>query len=304
MARPWFKNALAGVVARRTVRDAAERYVEDRRLRKSDAAAKDAKGRIDRVILPKLGDRPLDRLTTADIDKWLKSMVPTGLDEDATRKAKESANRNLITLKALLNHAWKINLVASNAPWRKAKAFSETSRARDVFLKQAQRASLLEHSPGTFRDLVQAALLTGARYGELCGLLVADFDKAGRILSIRRGKTGGRPVPLSDAAASLIARLARNKLPGAHLFTKDDGRPWQHSDQDELMRDAAKAAKLPKGTVFYTLRHTFIASALTGGMGIHQVAKMCGTSVRMIEKHYDKFLHSDVRERLNRIAFA
>ena len=56
--------------------------------------------------------------------------------------------------------------------------------------------------------------------------------------------------------------------------------------------------------MFYTLRHTFIASALTGGIGIHQVAKMCGTSVRMIEKHYDKFLHSDVRERLNKIAFA
>lgn len=70
------------------------------------------------------------------------------------------------------------------------------------------------------------------------------------------------------------------------------------------MRDAATAAKLPKGTVFYTLRHTFIASALTGGMGIHQVAKMCGTSVRMIEKHYDKFLHSDLRARLNKIAFA
>lgn len=30
-------------------------------------------------------------------------------------------------------------------------------------------------------------------------------------------------------------------------------------------------------------------------MGIHQVAKMCGTSVRMIEKHNDKFLHSDAR---------
>jgi len=31
---------------------------------------------------------------------------------------------------------------------------------------------------------------------------------------------------------------------------------------------------------------------------------MCGTSVRMVGKHYDKFLHSDVRARLNRIAFA
>lgn len=304
LARPWFKNALAGVVARRTVRDAAERYVEALRLRKSEAAAQDAKGRIDRVILPKLGDRPLDRLTTADIEKWIHGLVPAGLDGDATRKAKESANRNLVTLKALLNNAWRTGLVASNSPWRKAKAFAETKRARDVFLTPEQRARLLEHCAGAFRDLVQAALLTGARYGELCGLLVSDLDKANRTLSIRHGKTGGRPVPLSDAAAALIARRTKSKLPGAFLFTKDDGRPWQHSDQDELMRDAAKAAKLPKAAVFYTLRHTFIANALKGGMGIHQVAKMCGTSVRMIEKHYDKFVPSDVRESLNRIAFA
>lgn len=70
------------------------------------------------------------------------------------------------------------------------------------------------------------------------------------------------------------------------------------------MRDAAKAARLPKGTVFYTLRHTFIASAITGGVDIHTAAKITGTSVRMIEQHYGKLLHDDARERLNRIAFA
>jgi len=72
---------------------------------------------------------------------------------------------------------------------------------------------------------------------------------------------------------------------------------------DELMREAAKKARLPAGTVFYTMRHTHIANALTGGVAIHQVAKLCGTSVRMIELHYDKFLHSDAHERLNKIAF-
>lgn len=170
--------------------------------------------------MPKLGDRPLDRLTTADIEKWHHGLVPIGLDDDATRKAKESANRNLITLKALLNNAWRTGLVASNSPWRKAKAFAETKRARDVFLSPEQRARLLEHCPGAFRDLVQAALLTGARYGELCGLLVSDFDKRNKTLSIRRGKTGRRPVPLSDGAAAVNARLAKSKLPAAWESTR------------------------------------------------------------------------------------
>lgn len=303
-AREWFKQATAGVVARRTVREAAERYVEALRLRRGEAAAKDAQGRISRTILPKLGGRPLDRLTTADIEEWQHGLVPAGKDQEGTRKMKESSNRNLITLKALLNNAWRTGLVGSNSPWRKVRAFARTTRARDVFLTPEQRRRLLEHCKGAFRDLVQVALLTGARYGELRELRVSDFDAGRKVLNIRQGKTGARAVPLSDAARTLFARLCRSKLPGAYMLTKDDGTPWKHSDQDEPMRDAAKAARLPKGTVFYTLRHTFIASAITGGVDIHTAAKITGTSVRMIEQHYGKLLQDDARERLNRIAFA
>ena len=110
-------------------------------------------------------------------------------------------------------------------------------------------------------------------------------------------------MPLSDAAAQLFERLSEDKLPGAHLLTRGDGQPWHHSDQDKLMREAVKKARLPHGTVYYTLRHTFIANALTGGMDIHTVAKLCGTSVPMIENDYGKLLHSDARTKLNRIAF-
>jgi len=191
----------------------------------------------------------------------------------------------------------------SNVAWSKVEAFPDTRNARKVFLNHEQRKRLLEHCSGGFRDLVEIALLTGARYGELRTLLVADYDKTRRILSIRKGKTGPRDVPVSEAAAAVIARARGSKLPATPLFTRDDGEVWAHSDQDELMREAAKKARLPVGTVFYTMRHTHIANALTGGVAIHQVAKLCGTSVRMIELHYDKFLHSDAHERLNKIAF-
>lgn len=80
-----------------------------------------------------------------------------------------------------------------------------------------------------------------------------------------------------------LSAMAAN-LPGYRFHA------LKHSDQDEPMRDAARAAKLPKATAFYTLRHTFIASAITGGMDIHTVAKITGTSVRMIEEHYGKLL--------------
>jgi len=302
-ARAWFKETQAGILGRWTVEDAATRYLEALALRKGDKAAADARGRIDRCIKPNIGEKPLDRITTADIGEWLHSRVPAKLGEEEKRQAKDSANRNLTTLKALLNHAWRNDMVGSNAAWSKIKAFENVGESRKVFLTAEQRKRLLDNCAGAFRDLVEAGLLTGARYGELRTLLVSDYDKARRILGIRQGKTGARDVTLSDAAARLFDKLRKGKLPGGYLLTRDDGLPWQHSDQDELMREAVKKARLPHGTVFYTLRHTFIANALTGGVDIHAVAKLCGTSVRMIELHYGKLLHTDAREKLNRIAF-
>lgn len=302
-ASAWFKETAAGVVGRSTVKDAAARYVDSRRIEKGEPAARDAQGRIDRCINPELGTRPLDRLTTADVEEWRNGLVPAKLDEENTRRAKDSANRNLATLKALLNHAWRIGLVGSKDAWAKVEKFKGMGEARKVFLNPEQRKRLLDQCAGSFRDLIEAGFLTGARYGELRALLVSDYDKARRVLSIRKGKTGPRSVPLSDAAAKLFDRLRKAKLPSAALLTRDDGQPWQHSDQDKVMREAVKKAKLPHGTVYYTLRHTFIANALTNGIDIHTVAKLCGTSVAMIEAHYVKLLHSDARGKLNRIAF-
>ncbi len=302
-ARAWFKETHVGIFGRTTISDAADSYLKSLKLRKGDRAEADARGRIERCIRPDLGGKELDRLTTAVIEDWLHGLVPDGLGEEETRKAKDSANRNLTTLKALLNNAWRTNKVGSNAAWSKVKAFENVGESRKVFLSTEQRKRLLDNCTGAFRDLVEAGLLTGARYGELRTLLVLDYDKARRVLSIRQGKTGARDVTLSDAAAKFFDRLRKGKLPSAHLLARYDGLPWQHSDQDELMREAVKKARLPQGTVFYTLRHTFIANALTGGVDIHAVAKLCGTSVRMIELHYGKLLHKDAREKLNRIAF-
>jgi integrase len=309
-ARSWFKETEAGVVGRSTLKHAATRYVESRRIEKGEATARDAEGRIARCINPTLGSRSLDRITTADIEHWRNSLIPSGLNAEETRKAKDSANRNLATLKAILNHAWRTGLVGAKDAWAKVEKFKGIGEARKVFLTHEQRQNLLEQCAGGFRDLIEAGLLTGARYGELRSLSVSDYDKARKVLSIQKGKTGPRSVPLSDAAAKLFDRLRQSKLPNAALLTRDDGQPWQHSDQDKLMREAVAKAKLPNGTVYYTLRHTFIANALTGAgtkngsIDIHTVAKLCGTSVAMIEKHYGKLLEFDARAKLNKIAFA
>ena len=40
----------------------------------------------------------------------------------------------------------------------------------------------------------------------------------------------------------------------------------------------------------YDLRSTFASDALAAGVGIHALARIMGTSVRMIERHYGTLL--------------
>jgi hypothetical protein len=59
---------------------------------------------------------------------------------------------------------------------------------------------------------------------------------------------------------------------------------------------------VPADTVLYWRRHTHISLALLAGVNIQVRAENVGTSVRMIEKHFWKFLNRDRRAMFDRLA--
>lgn len=62
---------------------------------------------------------------------------------------------------------------------------------------------------------------------------------------------------------------------------------------------AVRRAGLDPAATFYCLRHTSISWALKSGVPAQALAEYTGTSVRMIEKHYGKFLRADKRAMLD-----
>ena len=293
-ALKWFADADRGVSSdRNTVADACRLYVEDREREKGEACAQDAKMRFKRTVDgTAFGDRPLDKVRTPHIKTWFHGL----------KISKASANRTLTALKAALNFAVSSRLVSASATqeWAEVKPYKDASQRRDLFLDLKQRRALLANSEGALRDLLEAAMLTGARAGEMVNATRAQFDARTACISFR-GKTGPRTVPLSAPALALFKRLSESKLPAARLLVRDDGKPWAHSDWDELVRDAAAAAELPPRTCLYTLRHSFITQAIQDGLSILDVARLVGTSVMMIEKHYGHLVHTVARERLAKV---
>jgi integrase len=275
------------------VADACRRYVEERRTSKSKDCARDAEARFEREIYDEpMGNRSIAKLRAAQIKAWR-----DGLDMSPASK-----NRTLVALKAALNLAVRErNVPATQAQeWRDVKPLPGAYRRRDLFLDLEQRRAMVNAAAGAVRDLIEAAMLTGARAGELVNATRKQFDK--RHCSMQfTGKTGTRVVPLSPAACSLFARLSESKLPSAHLLVRDDGKPWAHSDWDQAVREAAAKADLPQGVCLYTLRHSFITTALTAGMTTLDVARLVGTSIMMIEKAYGHLVASAARERLAKV---
>lgn len=293
-----------------TVAQAMAAYLEH--LEKKGARSKAvSEFSINAHILPELGALEVGRLTRRTIETWHKELAEKGrrstgkrreepvlLDppttEDAKRARKDTANRILTVLKAGLNLAHTEGLVEAT-PWRDVRPFQDVARSRVRFLSLEEQTRLLAACEGDFAALVRGALLTGARYGELCRCKVQDFDPAAGTLYIERGKTGKpRHVRLSKQAVTWFKEHAKGRPSSAPLFphsgaarvTRTSSDDWMPYDQVPRMRDACVAAGLdPLG--FHELRHTYASSLVNAGMPLLFVAAQLGhTSTRMVEKHY------------------
>lgn len=299
-AQEWFERAVTLEDARYTVKQCVADYVAHLKVENGEAASKQVKQRLEKHLEPVLGKVELPKLTTRQLKTWHIELVKSDDDPEVVRRSKDSANRILSQAKAAFNLAYRQGLVNSDTAWKRVSAFHDVGEARKLFLTDKQVKRLLAKTTGAFHNLMRAAVLTGARYGELAAVRVQDLDLVHGTLHLT-GKTGSRYCYLPDDAIAFFRTLSHNKLPGARLLPKPDGEPWGKSHQHRPMKEAVKAAKLPRDTVFYSLRHYHISKALIAGLPVQVIAENTGTSVRMIEKHYGKFMPKDRRRLLNQV---
>ena len=128
-----------------------------------------------------------------------------------------------------------------------------------------------------FRTLAQAALVTGARYGELAALRAADFNPDSGTVHVRTSKSGkGRHIVLNDEGAALFKSLAAGRPGDALLLVKADKSQWGKSHQARPMADACDRAKIKPAASFHILRHTWASLAVMAGAPLMVVARNLG----------------------------
>jgi integrase len=304
-----------------TVRECVEEYLGW--LTAHRKSGYDARHRVYTHILRPLGDVHCDRLTTAQIQHWLRSLAasPARLrskkdskkpnirqldrtDPEAIRRRRASANRTLTVLKAALNRAWREGKIPSDETWRRVQPFEEVDAARVRYLAVAEAQRLLNACGPDFRTLAQAALATGARYGELIALRASDFNPDSGTVHVRTSKSGkGRHIVLNNEGMALFKSLAAAKSGNEILLTKSDGTPWKPAHQARPMADACKRARIAPPISFHVLRHTWASLAVMAGGPLMVIARNLGHSdTRMVEKHYGHLAPSYVADAIRAAA--
>lgn len=279
---------------------------------------------VDAHILPKLGERRCDDLSTVELRRWHEGLAKAAprlrakkgkpakvreidrKDPEAVRQRRATANRILTVLKAALNRAYSDEAIASADAWRKVKPFTKADAAKIRYLSADEARRLTNAAGPEFRPLIRAALLTGARWGELTALRAGDFTmqptKKGKedtgSLHIRDSKSGKpRYIPLNAEGLAFFSEHTAGLAPTAHMFTKVDGEPWGRSHQHRPMLAACKHSKITPPCSFHDLRNTYGALLAMAGTPVQVIGALLGHSdTRITERHYAHLAPSHVAD--------
>lgn len=311
-ARSWFETLVSGRVAPSepfSVSDALDEYLEAYRGK----SLSDMRSRSNR-IKPTLGHYQVMDLTAKILTDWhsqqakcqphirakkltRRPFLATAMDSESVRRRRSSANRALTVLKAALNRAALHREWLPVSAWSRVKAFAKVDVAKRRYLSDVEARLLVNATEDEFRPMVKAALLTGARYGELCHARVRDYDPQSKTLWIAETKSGNPRAAYLDAeGVALMEKATVGRAADDHLFVRSDGEPWKASQQLRRMAEAYVAAKIAK-TGFHDLRRTFGARMALKGVPMAVIAEALGhADERITRKHYAHLAPSYVAE--------
>jgi len=270
LAEEWLRDALdqarrgtlPGLVRTgATVADAAAeylRYVEHDRARKPSTVAGYC-WIIDAQILPVLGLRPIESVTTEDVEVWLASV---GGRPSSRTKA-------LVILHGIFERARRVHRLTINPVRDVERPPHVVSGDIEVFSPEEVWALVRAAESEQDAALFLTAAFTGLRMGELLALRWRDVDFAGSVVRVRASYAAGRlttpksgkvrSIPLAPDVAEVLARLGSRER-----FTGDDdlvfpGAAGEHLDGSALRRrfKAALGRAGLRALRFHDLRHTF-----------------------------------------------
>lgn len=205
----------------------------------------------------------------------------------------------------------------SKASPRDAFTLEEIDRIQDHLIatkKTSQNHNERETAEILF-DIMEFILCSGVRAGEEyynvkwgdIQITLENGIPALRVI-ITKGKTGPRPIIVRTSFIASINQMAKNfpeRTKDDYLFRFKDGTRPSKENISRYFTNVLKRLNIRREgesvKTLYSLRHSFITWHLIDGIETFSLTKQCGTSVSMLEKHYEKVKVEDEIARLSGI---
>ncbi len=156
--------------------------------------------------------------------------------------------------------------------------------------------------PPMYASLPMFAAATGLRPEEWQALERSDIDRSSGTLTVRRTVSSGevvdlgktersrRQVPLTQRAVTALDTIPP-RLDTRLIYSAPHGGVLNLDNfRRRTWAPAIEAAGIARPARIYDLRSTFASDALAAGVTVFELARIMGTSVAMIERHYGALL--------------
>ena len=253
------------------------------------------KGYIENHIKPNIGDIPLEKLTTLDLQRLYKTLLANGRVDRLESKGqlKGLSPKTVRNIHQILSSALKLaqeqRIILTNPAEGCALPKVEHREMKTLPVEQLQSFLREAKDSGVF-ELYYLELATGLRRGELLGLKWEDIDLEHGDLRVRRQiaringrvveaplktKNAYRTLPLAEDTVSILKEQKKKVGSSPWVFPSATGGPISPDSVLHMLHRVLKRAGLPK-VRFHDLRHTFATLALQNGVDIKTVSGMLG----------------------------
>ena len=278
-----------------------ERFIEEHvNVYLKSETARHYKSSLRNHILPALGSKPLDEITTSDIERLHRSL----------KHMHSTANYARTVLSVVFAKAELWDVTTRRNPAQRAARFEE--RAVERFLSPDERkrleaelakaASIKPNQPGYIQPdamwAIRLLALTGMRHSEVCDLKWDQVDWNRGILRLPDSKTGKRDIVVSDAVIALLREIAaaKNQPKRGRVVCSRTGDKL-HS-LGRTWRRLRELAGMPELRI-HDLRHSVASDAIMQGVPLEVVGKMLGHRNYKTTQRYAHIADTALRDAVN-----
>ena len=276
----------------KTFNELADRYIENYSHQKS---FRTFKRHAVRYLREAFGEKQLRKLSYLDLETYRNKRKATPLASGKPR-TEATVNREMAALKHMLNKAVEWGMLEVS-PFKKGSRLTFTeNNQRHRYLMEADIEKLLTACSDHLRPIVELALHTGMRKGELLGLKWSQVRDG--FIYLKETKSGkSRQIPLDDRAVQVIKELQiRNKWRSPYVCVGPDGE--RLGDVKKGFNAACRRAGI-EDLRFHDLRHTFASHLVMKGTNLKAVQRLLGHSDSKMTDRYSHLSPDHLRESVN-----